>query len=39
LALARRIVEDVHGGTLGLKPSPVGAVFEASIPIHSSAAE
>jgi signal transduction histidine kinase len=32
LALARRIVEDVHGGTLELRPSPLGAVFRASLP-------
>jgi signal transduction histidine kinase len=32
LALARRIIEDVHGGSLELRPSPLGAVFRASIP-------
>jgi signal transduction histidine kinase len=35
LALARRIVEDVHGGTLQLKASPIGATFEASLPVES----
>ncbi|MBI4502953.1 MAG: HAMP domain-containing histidine kinase [Gemmatimonadetes bacterium] len=35
LALARRIVEDVHGGTLQLKASPIGATFEASLPVQS----
>jgi len=39
LALARRIVEDVHGGTLGLKPSSVGTTFEASIPIGATPTE
>ena len=32
LALARRIIEDVHGGTLELKPSIRGAVFVAQLP-------
>ncbi len=32
LALARRIIEDVHGGALDLKPSQVGTVFEAELP-------
>jgi signal transduction histidine kinase len=35
LALARRIVEDVHGGTLELRPSPLGAVFRISLPTES----
>jgi signal transduction histidine kinase len=36
LALARRIIEDVHGGSLELRPSPLGAVFRASIPTQTS---
>ena len=32
LALARRIVEEVHGGRLLLEPDPAGAVFIAEIP-------
>lgn len=33
LSLARRIVEDVHGGTLTLEPSESGAVFLMLLPI------
>lgn len=33
LALARRIVEDVHGGKLELQPTQVGATFVATLPI------
>jgi signal transduction histidine kinase len=36
LALTRRIIEDVHGGTLELRPSPLGAVFRATLPTHST---
>ncbi len=36
LALARRIIEDVHGGTLELRASPLGAVFRATLPMQSS---
>ncbi len=32
LALARRIVEEVHGGRLHLEPNPRGAVFVAEVP-------
>ncbi len=32
LALARRIVEEVHGGRLHLEPNPKGAVFVADLP-------
>jgi hypothetical protein len=35
LALARRIVEDVHGGRLELKSSGGGAVFQASLPLET----
>ncbi len=34
LALARRIVEGVHGGRLEVEPSPSGAVFVAEIPME-----
>ncbi|UCD23420.1 MAG: ATP-binding protein, partial [Gemmatimonadota bacterium] len=33
LALARRIVEDVHGGRLEISPSQVGATFVATLPV------
>ena len=36
LALTRRIIEDVHGGSLELRPSPLGAVFRATLPTHHS---
>ena len=36
LALARRIVEDVHGGTIELRPSPLGAVFRVTLPLQSA---
>ncbi len=37
LALARRIVEDVHGGRLEHMPSERGAVFRADIPVTGGA--
>jgi signal transduction histidine kinase len=36
LALSRRIIEDVHGGSLELRPSPLGAIFRATLPIGPS---
>ncbi|UCF41816.1 MAG: HAMP domain-containing histidine kinase [Gemmatimonadota bacterium] len=33
LALARRIVEDVHGGHIDIAPSGTGAVFVADLPV------
>jgi K+-sensing histidine kinase KdpD len=39
LALARRIVEDVHHGRLDLVPSATGAVFEARLPIGPGASD
>jgi signal transduction histidine kinase len=36
LALARRIVEDVHGGRLELAQSQVGASFVATLPVAAS---
>jgi signal transduction histidine kinase len=36
LALARRIIEDVHGGRLELKNSSGGAVFQASLPVGAA---
>ena len=38
LALARRIVEDVHGGRLELVSSEAGAKFVASLPVAGAAA-
>lgn len=35
LSLARRIVEDVHGGTLRHEPSEVGARFAVRLPAHA----
>jgi signal transduction histidine kinase len=34
LALARRIVEGVHGGRLEIEPSPTGTVFVAEVPVE-----
>ncbi|MBI4421749.1 MAG: two-component sensor histidine kinase, partial [Gemmatimonadetes bacterium] len=36
LALARRIVEDVHGGRLALQQTAAGATFVATLPLESS---
>jgi signal transduction histidine kinase len=36
LALAKRIVEDVHGGRLEIAPSAVGATFVAELPVARS---
>jgi signal transduction histidine kinase len=36
LALARRIIEDVHGGRLSLQPSGPGAVFQVDLPLVES---
>ena len=38
LALARRIVEDVHGGRLEMEPSEVGATFVATLPVTAESA-
>ncbi|MFQ6045100.1 MAG: PAS domain-containing sensor histidine kinase [Gemmatimonadales bacterium] len=39
LALARRIVEDVHGGRLDVGPSPKGATFVLELPLTGSDVE
>lgn len=36
LALAKRIVEDVHHGRLTLRPSAVGATFAAELPVEAT---
>jgi anti-sigma regulatory factor (Ser/Thr protein kinase) len=38
LALARRIVEDVHGGRLELDPSQAGTTFIATLPVTAESA-
>ena len=38
LALARRIVEDVHGGRLELDPSQAGTTFVATLPVTAESA-
>ncbi|UCG86856.1 MAG: HAMP domain-containing histidine kinase [Gemmatimonadota bacterium] len=38
LALARRIVEDVHGGRLEIEPVQVGATFVATLPVTAESA-
>ena len=37
LALARRVIEDNHDGTLVLQPSEVGATFALTLPITRQA--
>jgi two-component system, sporulation sensor kinase D len=39
LALARRIVEDVHGGQLEIESSQVGATFVATLPVTAESAD